>query len=178
MDVDGFGRQVITLVLGGARSGKSRFAEARAVATGGSVTYVATATVFGDADFEARVAVHRARRPPTWATAEPGPDLVACIGAIDPESTLLIDSLGTWVAGHHDFVVDTPALCAALEARRAPVIVVSEETGLGVHPSTAVGGRFRDALGSVNQAVSSVAGEAFLVVAGRALTLPPPWDGD
>jgi adenosylcobinamide kinase/adenosylcobinamide-phosphate guanylyltransferase len=169
---------LITLVLGGARSGKSRFAEARAAATGDPVTYVATATVAGDADFEARVAAHRARRPDDWATAEPGPGLAAGIEEIDPAHTVLIDSLGTWVAGHRGFTVDVDGLCAALSSRRAPVIVVSEEVGLGVHPSTAVGGRFRDALGALNQAVSRIADETFLMIAGRPLELPPPWDED
>lgn len=176
MDVfDGSAKQMITLVLGGARSGKSRFAEGRAAATGGPVTYVATATADGDPDFEARIAAHRARRPPRWTTAEPGADLAGFIREAPAGHTLLIDSLGTWVAGHADFEVDMGALCAALAARSAPAIIVSEEVGLGVHPSTALGGHFRDALGAANEAVSRIAGEAWLVVAGRPLRLPEPW---
>jgi adenosylcobinamide kinase/adenosylcobinamide-phosphate guanylyltransferase len=87
------------------------------------------------------------------------------------EGTALVDSLGTWVARHHDFDVDAAALVDALTGRRGDTIVVSEEVGLGVHPATAVGRRFRDALGGLNQAVGAVADEVVLVVAGRTLSL-------
>jgi adenosylcobinamide kinase/adenosylcobinamide-phosphate guanylyltransferase len=162
---------MITLVLGGARSGKSRFAERLAAATGGPVTYVATAVVDGDPDFEERVRLHRRRRPAEWETGEPGADLSSFIRRAAPEHVLLIDSLGTWMAAHQDFAVDATDLCDALSARRTPTIVVSEEVGLGVHPSTGVGGRFRDCLGVVNQAVAACAGDVWLIVAGRGLRL-------
>ena len=162
---------MITLVLGGARSGKSGFAERLAGASGNPVTYVATATVGGDRDFEARISRHRERRPLAWRTAEPGPDLVGYLETEPGDTTFLIDSLGTWLAGFADFDADTPSLCRALRGRGGRTIVVSEEVGLGVHPSTAVGGHFRDALGAVNQAVSEIADDAWLVVAGRALPL-------
>jgi len=162
---------MITLVLGGARSGKSEFAERMAAAADGPVTYVATASVSGDPDFDARIRLHRARRPARWHTEEPGPALLPFLESERTPATLLIDSLGTWVAALEGFAADGPRLAAALTARRAPAIVVSEEVGLGVHPSTEIGGRFRDALGQVNQAVSLVADRAYLVVAGRALVL-------
>ena len=166
---------MITLILGGARSGKSALAERVAAAGERPVVYVATASVSGDADFDERVRRHRERRPAGWSTAEPGAELVPWLqGAADDGSTLLIDSLGTWVAATPDFAVDHAALCAALAARRGDTVVVSEEVGLGVHPSTEVGGRFRDALGTVNQAVAAVADEAWLVVAGRILPLERP----
>ncbi len=166
---------MITLVLGGARSGKSAFAERLAAASGRPVVYVATATSGGDADFAERIRIHRERRPADWATAEPGAGLVAFLeqDASRSASTLLIDSLGTWVAAHPGFAADGPGLCRALAARPGDSIVVSEEVGLGVHPSTEIGGRFRDALGAVNQSVAAVAGAAYLVVAGRALPLEP-----
>ena len=83
----------------------------------------------------------------------------------------MVDALGTWVAGLPEFAVDAEGLCATLRARKAQgsTVVVSEEVGLGVHPFTTAGGRFRDALGSLNRAVADVADEVLLVVAGRAL---------
>lgn len=162
---------MITLVLGGARSGKSRFAERLAADAGEPVTYVATALVGADPDFAERVRRHRERRPAGWATAEPGADLAGWLEAADDGATVLIDSLGTWVAAHQEFQADAERLCRALVGRAGPVIVVSEEVGLGVHPSTAVGGRFRDALGEVNQAVAAVADRSYLVVAGRVVAL-------
>jgi adenosyl cobinamide kinase/adenosyl cobinamide phosphate guanylyltransferase len=160
---------MITLLLGGARSGKSELAERMAAASGDDVTYLATAVPGDDADFAARISAHRSRRPASWATVEAGASLVAALRAV--EGPALVDSLGTWIVSIPDFQADLSGLCAALQERSAPTIVVSEEVGLGVHPSTAVGGRFRDALGRANQAVSAVADEAFLVVAGRTLRL-------
>ena len=164
---------MITLVLGGARSGKSEFAERLARADGGRVTYVATSSVRDDPDFDARIRRHRERRPPEWRTEEPGADLIPYLESDRTGATLLVDSLGTWVASLPDFEADGLRLGRALAARAGDAIVVSEEVGLGVHPSTELGGRFRDALGEVNQAVSLIADRAYLVVAGRALTLEP-----
>jgi adenosylcobinamide kinase/adenosylcobinamide-phosphate guanylyltransferase len=167
---------MITLVLGGARSGKSLFAEQLAAESGVAVIYVATAVVNGDADFAARIATHQTRRPSAWQTVEAGARLVDALSEVDTTVAVLVDSLGTWVAATPDFGVDIRALTTSLLKRSGPTIVVSEEVGLGVHPSTAVGGRFRDQLGRVNQAVSAVAGEAFLLVAGRPVRLGRPMD--
>jgi adenosylcobinamide kinase/adenosylcobinamide-phosphate guanylyltransferase len=157
----------VTLVLGGARSGKSAVAERLAGA--GPVTYMATwMTDADDPDMAARIAAHRARRPPGWTTVETSDlagALTACTG------TVLLDSLTTWVGGAPGFSVDAPGLCLALGRRDGDSIVVSDEVGFGVHPSSEEGRRFRDALGLVNQAVSAVADEALLVVAGRILRL-------
>ena len=162
---------MITLVLGGARSGKSDFAERLARADGGPVTYVATSSVRGDPDFAERVRRHRERRPVDWLTEEPGPGLLPFLEADRSGATLLIDSLGTWLASLEEFDADGPRLAQALTSRTGSAIVVSEEVGLGVHPSTEIGGRFRDALGEVNQLVALVADRVLLVVAGRALNL-------
>lgn len=157
-------------MLGGARSGKSAVAER--LAGDGPVTYVATFLGGADdRDMAGRVAAHQARRPATWTTVETA-DLVAVVRAAEP-ATLLIDSLTTWVAGATGFAVDAPGLCLALGNHAGDVIVVSDEVGLGVHPSSDDGRRFRDALGMVNQAVSAVADEALIVVAGRVLRLDP-----
>ena len=160
---------MITLVLGGARSGKSAIAESLAAELGDDVVYLATAVV-EDPDFAARVAQHRRRRPPTWRTVECGAALPDALRR-HAGQPVLVDSLGTWVASLPDFVVDVTDLIEALGARTAPTVVVSEEAGLGVHPETEVGRRWRDALGTVNQAVATAADEALLVVAGRVLRL-------
>jgi len=165
---------MIALVLGGANSGKSAFAEGLAAASGRPVTYVATAVVGDDADFAARVSAHQARRPAAWRTVEAGAGLPSALAQLPGDDTALVDSLGTWVAATSDFDVDIEDLVETLVRRAGPSIIVSEEVGLGVHPSTAIGGKFRDRLGLVNQAVSAVASQAFLVVAGRALRLDPP----
>ncbi len=158
----------VTLVLGGARSGKSAVAE-RLVGAG-AVTYVATGLV---ADMPERVAAHRARRPPSWPTVETGADLVEAVASASGVGTLVVDSLGSWVADQPGMVVDHQALCDALARRLGDTVVVSEEVGLGVHPTSAAGRRFRDALGELNQAVASVADQVVLAVAGRALPLAP-----
>ena len=87
---------------------------------------------------------------------------------------MLLDSLGTWVTASPGFDADADELVAALAERDGPTIVVSDEVGMGVHPETEVGRAFRDALGSVNRAVSAAAAEAWLVVAGRRLRLEQP----
>jgi adenosyl cobinamide kinase/adenosyl cobinamide phosphate guanylyltransferase len=163
---------VITLVLGGARSGKSAVAERLAARRRLPVTYLATAVADpDDADLAGRIAAHRARRPPAWTTHEAGADLPAVLRATP--GTVLIDALGTWVAAAPGLDVDGSELCAALVERGGDAVVVSDEVGLGVHPATEVGRRFRDALGELNQAVAAVADEVLLVVAGRVLALAP-----
>lgn len=161
---------MIALVLGGARSGKSKVAESRAagLAAGGPVTVLATAVVADD-DMAARVAAHRARRPATWLTVETGADLVGAL--VSCTGVALVDALGTWVAAAADLSVDAEGLCTALADRRGDTVVVSEEVGLGVHPSSEAGRRFRDVVGTLNQAVASIADDVVLVVAGRTLTL-------
>ncbi|MGH9083451.1 MAG: bifunctional adenosylcobinamide kinase/adenosylcobinamide-phosphate guanylyltransferase [Acidimicrobiales bacterium] len=176
----------MTLVLGGARSGKSAVAERIAAAGGLPVTYLATGLALvaagtagsgGDEDWADRVAAHRARRPPAWATVEvaPGDDLAAALLAAG--GTALVDSLGTWVAGDRAFEVPSGPLIAALGERAAtgrPTVVVSEEVGMGVHPATPAGRRFRDVLGRLNAEVAATAGSVLLVVAGRVLHLEAP----
>ena len=162
------------LVLGGARSGKSEWAEMR-VATEPEVTYVATGPAAdGDADWAARIAAHRARRPAWWRTAEttdlPGV-LASATGAV------LIDGIGTWLAAVLDEAGwDTAGLgariaelAAAWRQTGAYIVAVSDETGLGVIPETPAGRVFRDWLGRVNQALAAECEQTELVVAGRVL---------
>lgn len=162
---------MITLVLGGARSGKSKVAESLAARTRDAVTYLATTVADPfDHDLVARIAAHVDRRPSAWTTVEvAGPALTGILATT--AGTVLVDGLGAWVASGDDLVVDAPGLCAALAQRSGDSVVVSDEVGLGVHPATEVGRRFRDTLGLVNQAVAAVADEVLLVVAGRVLPL-------
>jgi adenosylcobinamide kinase / adenosylcobinamide-phosphate guanylyltransferase len=166
---------VITLVLGGTRSGKSAVAEELTARHGPPVTYVATMVPAGEADLEARVAAHRRRRDPAWATVDAGEDLAGLLVTL--AGTVLVDSLGPWVARamlRPGQGADGAALCAALGRRRGDTVVVSDEVGMAVHPSTEDGRRFQDALGAVNHAVSAAADRVYLVVAGRPLALPGP----
>lgn len=164
---------MITFVLGGARSGKSLVAEHLAARLERPVSYVATAVVDpDDADHVARVAAHRARRDPSWRTIEAGADLAAVLRSV--EGSVLVDSLGTWLTADAHLAPDVEALVRSLRERSGDAIIVSEEVGLGVHPSSDLGRRFRDALGLVNRAVAEVADEALLVVAGRVLPLARP----
>jgi adenosyl cobinamide kinase/adenosyl cobinamide phosphate guanylyltransferase len=175
---------VITLVLGGARSGKSLVAEtlaaraARAArapnaagAPNASVTYVATIQIGTDADMAARVALHQQRRPADWSTVEvaAGEDLPRILRTTT--GPVLLDALGPWVAAHDTAPIDATSLCNALQGRTGDTVVVSEEVGLGVHPSTEAGRLFRDALGTLNQAVAAVSDRVLLVIAGRVMPL-------
>ena len=167
---------MITFVLGGARSGKSDIAERLALAGAGTgpVRYLATGWADpDDDDMAARIDRHRGRRADRFETVEAGADLVAALRT-EPATPVLVDSIGTWVARHPDFVVPADDLVAALTARVATTVVVSDEVGLGVHPETATGRQFRDALGTLNQQIAAVAATSYLVVAGRVLVLGDP----
>ena len=164
----------VTLVLGGTRSGKSTVAERLAADLAsqgsGTVTYVATASVT-DGEMERRVSAHRARRPATWSTVElaSSTELPAVLAHLD--GSVLVDSLGTWVASATDLRVDAQALVHALQARPGATVLVSEEVGLAVHPVTAAGRAFVDAVGHLNQTVAAIAERVLFVVAGRVLEL-------
>lgn len=169
------------LITGGVRSGKSAHAEA--LLAGLTVTYVAPGPVADDADWSARIAEHRAARPPTWTTLETG-DLVAALATSGP---ILIDCLGTWLTR----LLDERGLwdASAEEARAAVtaeldrligtitsqperlLVVVSNEVGLGVVPEHRSGRVFRDLLGLTNQRVAAVCDEVHLVISGRVLRL-------
>lgn len=169
---------MITIVLGGTRSGKSEVAE-RLAGAGGAVTYVATGRLDPtdddrDHEWATRIARHQERRPSTWTTVEcPDPDRLPDV-LRRLEGTVLVDSLGTWVTGHPGMDPDVGALVAAFVERAGDTVVVSEEVGLAPHATTELGRRFVDRLGTVNQRVASIADRAVLVVAGRAVELLPP----
>jgi len=173
---------VLTLVLGGTRSGKSRYAErlaGRAAEPGHrTVRYVATADVDpSDRAHVARIAAHRARRPATWVDVECGsPEDLPRL--LDTHDVALVDSMGSWLVRHRDFVTDLASLDSALRARTAPTVLVSEEVGLSVHPPTRLGRRYVDALGHLNQHLAALADRAVLVVAGRPLELGSAESGE
>ncbi|HEY0952546.1 bifunctional adenosylcobinamide kinase/adenosylcobinamide-phosphate guanylyltransferase [Nocardioides sp.] len=170
------------LVTGGVRSGKSRHAE-ELLRPEGSVTYVALGPVHDDADWAARIAAHRARRPATWRTLEtgdlaaalrtPGPVLADCLGTW---LTRVVDEAGLWdadqdaVSAHVDRRVDE-AVAALADRAADPVVLVTNEVGLGVVPEHRSGRLFRDLLGGVNQRLGAACDEVHLVVAGRVLRL-------
>jgi adenosylcobinamide kinase/adenosylcobinamide-phosphate guanylyltransferase len=168
------------LILGGVRAGKSAFAVARAAERGERVAFVATAEA-GDAEMAARIARHRAARPPDWTTVEAPVELAGALADLEGKAdAVVVDCLNLWVAnllGREPALTDEQLLArtAGLLPRRSfELILVSNEVGWGVHPGTAIGRRFRDALGAVNQAVAAGADEVVLLVAGCPLWLKTP----
>ena len=161
---------MITMVLGGASSGKSVVAERLVARHPKPVTYVATGLAT-DEEMAARIRVHQARRPAWWRLVEVnGPELVSAVASLT--GTVLLDSLGTWMASLYPSAIDDAGLlCGALMCRDGDTVLVSDEVGLGVHPATELGRHFRDDLGRLNTAIADVADEVLLVVAGRILPL-------
>lgn len=165
----------LTLLIGGARAGKSALALHRAREQGGSVVFVATAEA-RDAEMAERIARHRAERAPAWATVEAPVDLAGALAAAPAEACVVVDCLTLWVANlleRADTEIERLAAEAAgLAAGRAgPTIAVSNEVGMGVVPASAMGRRYRDLLGRVNAVWAARAAAAALVVAGRPLWL-------
>jgi adenosylcobinamide kinase/adenosylcobinamide-phosphate guanylyltransferase len=172
---------MLTLLLGGARSGKSTLAVHLGERHDGPVTYVATATALDD-DMAARIGRHRDERPAHWQTVEEPLDLARAIGDADG-GLVLVDCLTLWTTNlifdgrSDDEIVGLAAEAAAVAARAdADVIAVSNEVGLGIHPDTELGRRYRDVHGWVNQRWAAEAARSFLLVAGRLLTLHDPAD--
>jgi adenosylcobinamide kinase/adenosylcobinamide-phosphate guanylyltransferase len=167
-------------VLGGARSGKSRFALAHQPPRA-RVTFVATALA-GDGDMAARIARHRAERPPHWATIEEPFDLVRRLAGVRADA-VIVDCLTVWAANRmlrgdspDAILADADALAAVIARPPCPFTIVSNEVGAGVHPETADGLRFRDLLGAINQRVAAAAGRVVFMVAGIPLTVKAPAD--
>jgi adenosylcobinamide kinase / adenosylcobinamide-phosphate guanylyltransferase len=174
----------LTLLLGGARSGKSALALRRARHTARPLLFVATATA-GDAEMAARIERHRAeRRGERWTIVEEPLDLARALAEAPVDSCVVVDCLSLWVANLMQDGAGEKQIagCAAEAARRAslragPTIAVSNEVGLGVVPAHELGRRYRDALGRVNSLWAGLADEAALVVAGRPLALGGGDDG-
>ena len=172
------GLPALTLVLGGARSGKSRHAEGLVeAASGARRVYVATATA-GDAEMAARIAAHRNRRGADWSTVEAPHDLAGEISrAAAPDAAVLVDCLTLWLSNlllaGADLGAARRSLLEALAAARGPVVCVANEVGLGIVPDNALARAFRDAAGRLNQDVAAAADRVVFVAAGLPLVLKP-----
>ena len=163
------------LVLGGARSGKSRYSQARAEALERDLVFVATAEPL-DREMAARIERHRADRGPRWATIEAPLDLAAVIATeARTDRVLLIDCLTLWASNlmhaGRDEDEEADRLAAAIAAANGPLILVTNEVGLGIVPENPLARRFRDVAGRINQRVAAAVTEAVLVVAGLPLRL-------
>lgn len=177
-----------TLIFGGARSGKSAYAEQLALASGKSVTYLATAQV-GDIEMQARIAHHRERRPTSWHTVECTTELAQAITeASTQENLILVDCLTLWLSNllfseHIDtpevgsitppqqFAIQRAAFLQALEHVAGDVIMVSNEVGMGIIPQGAISRWFVDEAGRLNQAVAARCQQVSWVAAGLPVHL-------
>ncbi len=162
----------ITLVLGGARSGKSRHAESLVAALPPPWIYVATAEPLDD-EMAARIAAHRAWRGAGWTVIEAPRDLAGAIAGAPAGSTVLVDCLTLWLSNlmlaDADVAAETDRLDAALAQASGPVVLVSNEVGLAIVPDNALARRFRDAQGVLNQRIAARADRVVLMVAGLPL---------
>jgi adenosylcobinamide kinase / adenosylcobinamide-phosphate guanylyltransferase len=168
----------VTLVLGGVRSGKSRYAQQLA-AQSRQVVFVATAKITDD-EMRAKIQLHKEDRPPEWLTVEEPLELPKVLAQYDLEcDTIVVDCLTIFAAnlletedGKSDAVERRiEELCAALQAVRCAVVLVSNEVGSGVVPAYPLGRRYRDLLGEINQRVARIADDVVLMVAGLPLAL-------
>lgn len=163
------------LVLGGARSGKSRHAQARIEAVPGRLAFIATAQAF-DAEMDERIARHQADRNARWTTIEAPLDLAGALGRAGQEADMvLVDCLTLWLSnlilGDEDVAARTEELLAALATCPVPVAFVANEVGMGIVPDNALSRRFRDEAGRLNQRLAQEVDEVVFVAAGLPLAL-------
>ena len=165
----------VMFFLGGARSGKSSLAQASAEGESGALVYLATGQAF-DAEMAERIAGHRADRGPRWRTVDCPMDLPEAVSreAIAGQ-VVLVDCLTLWVSNlllaEADMAAAQDALVTAVRRAAAPVILVSNEIGLGIVPDTALARRFRDDTGRLHQAIAAIADKVFFVAAGLPLRM-------
>lgn len=165
----------VTLVLGGARSGKSAFAERMVEAASAERLYIATGQAWDD-EMRDRIAGHRSRRGNGWHTVEAPLDLVAALEAnIRADEPMLVDCLTLWVTnlmlGEHDIAAEFDRLRAAIPLLETPVVFVSNEVGLGIVPDNAMARAFRDHAGHLHQSIAGLADEVYFVAAGLPLKM-------
>lgn len=163
----------LTLILGGARSGKSTYGETLIAALGGPAVYIATA-IPGDPEMAERIHLHRQRRGPSWLTIEAAEDVAGSIAVVPKGTPVLVDCLTLWLSNlmmaGRDVDAFTTQLLAAVAAH-GPVVMVSNEVGCGIVPENALARSFRDHAGRLNQAVAAAAQRVVLVVAGLPLVI-------
>jgi adenosylcobinamide kinase/adenosylcobinamide-phosphate guanylyltransferase len=169
--------RIVTLVLGGARSGKSAHAERLVEAHAGEHVYLATAEP-GDGEMAERIARHKARRGEGWRTVEePIALAVALRAAATPGSAVLVDCLTIWLSNlllaGRDAEAEASGLIETLAEAGGPVVLVSNEVGLGIVPENALARAFRDHAGRLNQRVAQAADRVVLVAAGLPVVLKP-----
>jgi len=174
-DAAGGALPAVTLVLGGARSGKSRHAEALVERQPGACLYLATAEP-GDAEMAERIAAHKARRGRRWQTLEEPLDLVGALGrAARPDGAVLVDCLTLWLSNlfgsSRDAARESARLIDALPGLAGPVVFVSNEVGLGIHPANALARRFVDQAGRLHQDLGQAAQSVIFMAAGLPLVL-------
>ena len=161
--------QMIVLVTGGARSGKSVIAESRTLQLGPRASYIATAQAF-DGEMAARIGDHQARRGPEWTTHPAPLDLVGALTSTDGQGPRLVDCLTLWLTNlmlaDHDWGQASQELLLALPQQSDPVVFVTNEVGCGIVPDNALARAFRDAAGLLNQRIAAVADEVIFAVAG------------
>lgn len=162
-------------VIGGARSGKSRYAQVRAEETGLSPIFIATAQACDD-EMGERIARHQADRGSDWRTVEAPLDLPQAIAAHSlPDTVVLIDCITLWITNllmaNRDITVAARALARSISLAQGPIILVSNEVGWGIVPDNALARRFRDEAGSTHQLIAAAADEVQLLVAGLAMRL-------
>ncbi|SEM11674.1 adenosylcobinamide kinase /adenosylcobinamide-phosphate guanylyltransferase [Roseovarius azorensis] len=159
----------LTLILGGAASGKSAFAEGLVSGSGRARVYLATAQAFDD-EMQAKLTLHRQTRGPGWRTIEAPLDLAPALGQASGQEAVLLDCITMWLSNHlladHDPDMAQQALFAALDTCAAPVVMVSNEVGLSVVPENALARRFREAQGRINQRLAARADLVVNVIAG------------
>lgn len=163
------------LVLGGARSGKSRYAQRRAEAFPGRHFFIATAEAYDD-EMRERIVRHRADRDARWTTVDAPLDLPEAIMRHDADdAVIVVDCLTLWASNlllrEADVDAATDRLCAAISGARGRVLLVANEVGLGIVPDNALARRFRDIAGRMNQAVAEAVYEVTLIAAGLPLRL-------
>lgn len=165
----------ITLLLGGARSGKSRLAEQLAEKRSGRLVYIATAEAWDD-EMKARISEHKSRRGDRWHGIEAPIAVAKVLRALPPDTgVVLIDCLTLWLSNlmhaGRDLQAETAGLLSAVNAVPFPVLLVSNEVGLGIVPDNKLARDFRDAQGRLNQAVAAAADHAIFMAAGLPLVL-------
>lgn len=165
----------VTLVLGGARSGKSAFSERLARESGLERHYVATGRAY-DEEMRERIARHRADRGEGWVTHEVPLDLASHLAAIDaPDRVVLVDCLTLWITNlmmeGHDIDAEGAALVGGIETFSGRLILVSNEVGLGIVPENRMAREFRDHAGRLHQRIAAAAGEVYFIAAGLSLKM-------
>ena len=167
----------LTVLLGGARSGKSELSSELAASTDRPVVVVVTAEA-RDEEMTERIRRHRASRPSAWTTVEAPIEVAMAVRDLAPDAFVVLDCLSLWVSnaieaglGDERIVDEAREIASALAKRAAPAVVVSNEVGLGIVPMNALARRYRDTLGRVNTAFVGEAERAYFVVAGRAIAL-------